>query len=181
MIESAVEQFGSGAGSGSAQVPAVARWDLARTRADRLTERYQSPPIPVIEIAESNGVDVVFANFGAHNQRVAGFCDFKSAKLYVNKDDRQERQFFTIAHELGHWILHRNIFLAHPEQYPVLPRFQSVEHHSPMEQEANHFAANLLVPAQLLLPVIRAPVSTLAAIFRVSRTMMEFRVQNVRN
>lgn len=180
MVDSAIRNTGPGAFAGSAQIPSFARWDLARSEADRLTARYNAPPIPVLEIAESNGVDVVFASFGAHNQKVAGFCDFKAAKLYVNKEDKQERQFFTIAHELGHWLLHRGIFLAHPAQYPVLPRFQSVENHSPMEKEANQFAANLLVPERLLRPVMKAPIATLASIFRVSRTMMEFRIQNVR-
>lgn len=164
----------------SAVVPRTARWDYAKRNADQLTASYTSPPIPVLEIAESNGVDVIFADFGAHNGKVAGFCDFKNARLYVNKDDRPERQFFTIAHEFGHWVLHRDLFLAHPEQYPVLPRFQSVDSHSPMEQEANYFAANLLVPAALLKPVLNAPIATLASIFRVSRTMMEYRVKNVR-
>lgn len=180
MVDGPIRNSGVSASAGSAQIPSFARWDLARSEADRLTARYNAPPIPVLEIAESNGVDVVFANFGASNQKVAGFCDFKAAKLYVNKEDRQERQFFTIAHELGHWLLHRGIFLAHPDRYPVLPRFQNVDSHSPMEQEANHFAANLLVPERLLRPVKMAPVATLASIFRVSRTMMEFRIQNVR-
>lgn len=181
MVDSAIRNSGSRGFVPGSMIPTAPRWDLASEKADGLTAHYKAPPIPVLEIAESNGVDVVFANFGVHSEKVAGFCDFKGAKLYVNKNDKQERQFFTIAHELGHWLLHRDIFLAHPEKYPVLPRFQSVEHRSPMEKEANHFAANLLVPARLLRPVINAPAATLATIFRVSRTMMEFRIQNVRD
>lgn len=86
------------------------------TLASRCQEanEYSKPPIPVVEIAESNGVDVVFADFGAHSDKVAGFCDFKKAKLYVNKNDIRERQLFTIAHEFGHWVLHREDFLLHP-------------------------------------------------------------------
>ncbi|WP_348862079.1 ImmA/IrrE family metallo-endopeptidase [Neorhizobium sp. Rsf11] len=164
----------------SPQVPTYARWDFARDRANSLTDPYRSPPIPVLEIAERNGVNVIFADFGQHSQSVAGFCDFKNARLYVNKEDRTERQFFTIAHEFGHWVLHRDVFLAHPDRYPVLPRFQNVDLHSPMEKEANYFAANLLVPERLLRPVITAPIASLASIFRVSRTMMEHRVNNVR-
>lgn len=181
MVDTYTHGPGHRAGAAFAFVPNSARWDLAKKTADDLTAPYRTPPIPVLEIAERNGVDVVFADFGAHSDKVAGFCDFKNKRLYVNKEDRTERQFFTIAHEFGHWMLHRDIFLAHPEQYPVLPRFQSVDTHNPMEQEANCFAANLLVPARLLRPVISAPTSSLASIFRVSRTMMEFRVNNVRS
>ena len=160
-------------------VPSTARWDMAKARANDLTKAYSVPPIPVLEIAESNGVDVVFTGFGEHNSTVAGLCDFEHARLYVNKDDLGERQFFTIAHELGHWLLHKDIFIADPERYPVLPRFQSASRNDPLEQEANCFAANLLVPEKLLKPVNSAPVSALASIFKVSKTMMEFRINNV--
>lgn len=155
------------------------RWQICEARADALTASFSTPPIPVVEIAESNGVDVVFADFGQHSDTVAGFCEFKTAKIYINKSDIKERQFFTIAHEFGHWILHREFFLENPEKYPVFPRFQSVDANDPFEKEANKFAACLLVPERLLKPVKKAPVSALASVFRVSKTMMEFRLKNV--
>lgn len=158
---------------------AVPRWQVCEDQADALTASFSTPPIPVVEIAESNGVDVVFSNFGQHSDKVAGFCEFKSAKIYINKADIKERQFFTIAHEFGHWILHREFFLKNPEKYPVFPRFQSVDESDPFEKEANKFAACLLVPERLLKPVKKAPVSALASVFRVSKTMMEFRLKNV--
>ena len=155
------------------------RWDLAEQRANELTAGYTSPPIPVLEIAERRGVDVVFATFGEYNDKVAGFCDFRKQKLYVNANDLRNRQNFTIAHELGHWELHRHHFLEYPNQYPILPRFASPDNSNPFEKEANTFAANLLVPKRLLLPVKSAPVSALADIFDVSREMMEYRLRNV--
>lgn len=157
----------------------VARWQKCIDEAERFTKDFSSPPIPVIEIAENNGVDVVFADFGVHSAKVAGFCDFKAAKLYVNKQDRPERQMFTVAHEFGHWIMHREFFLANPEKYPVFARFQTNES-NPYEQEANRFAAHLLVPEKLLRPVAKAPVSALASVFKVSKSMMEIRLKNVR-
>lgn len=156
-----------------------ARWDLVRSTAARLSAPYSSPPIPVLEIAETQGVDVVLAGFGEAGDKVAGFCDFKAAKLFVNVEDPISRQTFTIAHELGHWVLHREYFDRHPSEYSILPRFQKPEGSNPFEQEANLFAANLLVPKQLLVPVKHAPVATLANIFAVSREMMENRLKNV--
>lgn len=155
------------------------RWSLAERRADELTKDYSSPPIPVLEIAERNGVNVVFADFGEHSESVSGFCDFGNSRLYVNSEDRPERQSFTMAHELGHWILHREIFTNNPELYPVLPRFNDPDTNDPLEKEANKFAACLLVPKRLLRPVREAPISALTSVFGVSRTMMEFRVQNI--
>ena len=160
---------------------AAPRWNMVRQKAEELTEIYTAPPIPALEIAERQGVDVVFADFGTTSDKVAGFCDFESGKIYVNADDMVERQTFTIAHELGHWLLHREFFEANPEEYTIFPRFQTVAEHNPYEKEANHFAANLLVPARLLKSVKDASVSSLASAFAVSRTMMEYRLKNVRH
>jgi Zn-dependent peptidase ImmA (M78 family) len=154
-------------------------WREAEKRAEQLSAPYTSPPIPVLEIAEQNGVNVVFADFGSNAERVAGLCDFENARIYVNQEETRERQAFTMAHELGHWILHKQHFIAHPDQYPVLPRFSQPDQNDPLEKEANKFAACLLVPARLLRPVREAPISYLASVFGVSQTMMEFRLKNV--
>ena len=155
------------------------RWQLAEKRAEDLSSDYSRPPIPVLEIAERSGVNVVFANFGGNSEKVSGFCDFEEKRIYVNSEDIQERQSFTMAHELGHWLLHRDYYLDNPEKYPVLPRFKDPDRDNPMEKEANKFAACLLVPERLLRPVKDAPLASLASVFGVSRTMMEFRVKNI--
>ncbi len=161
--------------------PAAARWAQAIREADELSEIYSVAPIPVVEIAERNGVEVVLAAFGKNRDRVAGICDFRKAKIFVNVADIPVRRRFTTAHELGHWMLHSDIYKTDPDQYRFLPRFQHTDRHGPLEQEANAFAASILVPSRLLKEVVgAAPVSELADIFRVSRTMMEYRIQNVR-
>lgn len=149
----------------------------ARKQAGGLVKIYTAPPIPVVELAEINGVNVVFSDMGKFSEEVAGLLDFRAKRIYVNKADRPQRQRFTVAHELGHWILHKEAFERNPAAYPVLPRFQAVEKSNAFEQEANAFASELLVPKHLLDPVRKAPVSMLADIFDVSKTMMEFRLQ----
>ncbi|MCO7736449.1 ImmA/IrrE family metallo-endopeptidase [Brucella intermedia] len=151
--------------------------DGARAKARSLTKIYTTPPVPVVEIAEMNGVNVVFSDMGKFAEDVAGLIDFRAKRIYVNKADRPQRQRFTVAHELGHWILHREAFEQNPDAYPVLPRFQAVERSNAFEQEANAFASEILVPKHLLEPVSKAPVSMLADIFDVSKTMMEIRLQ----
>lgn len=154
------------------------RWGMAERKADELTAPFSSPPIPVLEIAENNGVNVVFADFGSNSEKVAGLCDFENARIYVNQDESAERQAFTMAHELGHWLLHREIYLSDPGRYPVLPRFSLPNQSDPLEKEANKFAATLLVPLRLLRPVKSSTASSLASVFGVSRTMMEYRLRN---
>ncbi|MGX7346869.1 ImmA/IrrE family metallo-endopeptidase [Acetobacter pasteurianus] len=154
------------------------RIEKAIREANVLSSGYTAPPIPVREIAEQAGVDVIFSSFGASSEKVAGFCDFQARKLYVNSNDIITRQKFTMAHELGHWILHRTFFESNPEQYRVLPRFHKpVNNH--FEREADVFAANLLAPSALLRPVRGFGAAALANIFGVSRTMMELRLKEI--
>lgn len=162
-------------------VPDKARWNLVKSEAERFSRVFSTPPIPVREIAESNGVSVRFVEFSPeYSEKVAGVCDFEKAQILVNSEDTTQRQIFTMAHEFGHWMLHRDIFLNNPERYPVLMRYQQPSNTDPLEQEANCFAANLLVPEKLLKTVINAPISVLASIFQVSKIMMEHRVKDVR-
>ncbi len=157
------------------------RWKEANKAARDLAAPYSSPPIPVLEIAQNSGVNVIFTDFGSHSEKIAGFCDFDAARIYVNENDILGRQMFTMAHELGHWILHRVFFLQEPDLYPILPRFQRAVDKNVFESEANYFAARLLVPDILLKPVKNTPVSILADMFCVSREMMENRLRNDRS
>ena len=156
------------------------RLEHAEKTADDLTDIYSSPPIPPRDIAEENGVHVLFVDFGKHAETVSGFVDFSKARLYVNGSDKFERQIFTIAHELGHWLLHKGFYEADPERQNVLPRFSNPYRDDPLEQEANRFAASLLIPRKLLVPVLHAPVATLADLFLVKRALMERRIRDVR-
>lgn len=155
--------------------------DLGRAsrEAAKLTKHFTTPPIPVLEIAEDCGVNVVFDSFGKQGERVSGVCDFRSRRIYVNSNDNFVRQRFTIAHELGHWMLHRELFEKQPDRYGVLPRFSRPDFSDPIEQEANRFAADLLMPQHLLKQVKGPWVAKLADIFEVSRQSMEIRLKRV--
>lgn len=165
----------------TAEMPAEPRWGLAIREANTLSEVYGAAPVPVVEIAERNGVEVVLGDFGRNRDRVSGICDFEKRKILVNKADIFVRRCFTIAHELGHWVLHRRLYEENPGEYRFLPRFQHTDDQGPPEREANCFAAHLLVPDRLLVPVVDAATATeLADIFHVSRTEMEYRIRDVR-
>lgn len=67
----------------------------------------------------------------------------KSGIIHIRRGIAPEgRRRFTIAHELGHWELHEKYsqFLCNVEDMRDYGR-------SPLEVEANHFAAELLMPA----------------------------------
>ncbi|MFK7867886.1 MAG: ImmA/IrrE family metallo-endopeptidase [Roseobacter sp.] len=128
----------------------------------------------VFEIAKENGVEVVFANFSSNAENVAVLCGFANARIYVNEDKTSDRRSLTIAHELGHWILHRRFFVDHPDHYPVLPPFNELNRSDPLKTEANKFVACLQVPMRLLRAIKNAPVSDLPSVFGLYRSMMEF-------
>lgn len=100
------------------------------------------PIVDVIKIASDKGIQIKEVNMPERYDNVAGFCDKDKKNIYVNIKDNPARKLFTIAHELGH------IFLEH-ENYSVLFRISkkdSDREYAEEEQEANSFAASLLMP-----------------------------------
>lgn len=139
----------------------------------------KKPPVPVKDLIEDAGVDVVFTRFKKMGDKIAGFTDFKEKKIYINAEDNFNRQIFTMAHEYGHWILHKSLFEINQDEYRVLLRTNQITH-DPLEREANAFAASLLVPEFLIKPVKdHAKVKQLAQIFAVSPEAMSYRLKHV--
>jgi Zn-dependent peptidase ImmA (M78 family) len=164
--------------SAPSQPPAdKARLGIARSHAEKLSSHYSRPPIPVLEVAQRQGVRVVPETFTQYSDSVAGLTNFREGRIHCNIKDPPEQQAFTIAHELGHWLLHRSEFIKDPKLYSVLPRFRLPEP-TPFEQEATVFAAHLLVPERLLRPVMHsAPPTELARIFGVPLDLLERRLR----
>jgi hypothetical protein len=130
-----------------------------------------APPVPVDDIADScfdlfvREVDEMHAAPDcpplADGQTISGLLIPPRQEIWVNRAEAQDpewgerRKRFTISHELGHWVLHRD------GQQSLFCRHASVEENGPTakaerpplplnEQEANAFAAALLLPADLV-------------------------------
>lgn len=153
-----------------------------KTAAEDILEKYdiKYPPVPVKSIVENEGVDVVFVKFSTFADKVAGFTKFDEEKIYVNADDNINRQLFTIAHEFGHWILHKELFLKNPENYNILLRTPGKINNDPIEKEANAFAGAILAPASILNKVKNnATVAELAHVFAISPEAMLLRLKRI--
>jgi len=124
-------------------------YSTAKTEAISLIRKFGlvEPPINPITIAKNLGANVVFVEFEKKLNNVSGFYDFEEDTIFVNMDEYPLRQTFTIAHELGHRILHAE--WAKSSDYKVLLREDNYSN-DPKETEANTFAANLLVPRFML-------------------------------
>ena len=92
--------------------------------------------------------------------------------IFYNPGSRAERQRFTVAHELGHFVLHRERTANfHCASGTVATASETI---AMLEREANVFATNLLMPGDLFAQSVRGAaidlqfLSDLAARFQVS-------------
>jgi hypothetical protein len=121
-------------------------------------------PVPVEDIADTcfgllvRDVEDMASAPGAPTldpgQALSGLLLASRGEIWVNAAEAREwpsRRRFTIGHELGHWVLHRagqtSLFCRHaviePETTKPAPPVP--------EDEANRFAAALLMPARLMM------------------------------
>jgi IrrE N-terminal-like domain len=94
--------------------------------------------------------------------------------IFVNEDHHIHRQRFTVAHEIGHFMLHRDRAeegIQDDEFYRALA--------GPLETQANQFAADLLMPWPLLKRLQDGGTTTvddLARALAVSKQAMAYRL-----
>jgi Zn-dependent peptidase ImmA (M78 family) len=108
----------------------------------RYDERFGAPglPVPVESLAEDLlGLQVVRTQMDC-----SGMLLPAERRIFVNADEHETRQRFTIAHELGHWICQ----CLEGSAEPIYCRAQDIETEADRarEREANVFAAELLMP-----------------------------------
>jgi len=109
----------------------------------------------------------------------------------VNQSQAQSRQRFTIAHELGHALLHEGEELHVDKDFRINFRDVVSSLATNVEEiESNTFAAWLLMPSRLLIRQIRSEhldiddgeeVEKLAGRYQVSAQAMTYRLANLAN
>lgn len=107
------------------------------------------PPVNVLALAQDEGIRVVFKEL---EDKISGMLVQNGAEtvIGVNSRHHENRQRFTLAHELAHHHLHA----SNPTVYVdgMMVHFRGEEPHgsAPIEIEANAFAAELLMPESFL-------------------------------
>ena len=108
--------------------------------------------------------------------------------ILVNSSESPKRQYFTIAHELGHYFLHKELLetdeiiideaslLGSPSLYRTDGTNSAV-----IEREANNFAASLIMPKDLVAKAWDElqDIEELAKIFKVSSVAMSIRLDRL--
>lgn len=160
-----------------------ANFNNARKKAESIIKDlgFIEPPISPAEVAAKLGLSVYQAAMPEKWKDVAGYIDFDNKRIIVNMSEPQNRQSFTIAHEIGHYLLHKDQIEADPKVYKVLYRNGLYyEDKTPLEQEANCFAANLLVPKDMLETYKDYPANVLASLFQVSQQVINFSLRDLK-
>ena len=132
-----------------------------------------APPVPVDEILESHlELDLRLENLprllGKPRVLGATWVTKRRVGVDVSLDPSvypamEGRYRFTLSHEIGHWELHRHLYLVHEGQGSlfVAEEKPSVicragEKFDPQEWQANQFAAHLLMPRDMIVQAWQA-------------------------
>ena len=101
-----------------------------------------SSPVNMFDVMQAlnincNPVEKVDYDAKLAGNEEEGYC------IYYDKNQISERQQFSIAHELGHLLLHKIKSADSHEIY-----YRRIGNNSRLEWEANEFAASLLMPRE---------------------------------
>lgn len=118
----------------------------------------------------------------------SGFIEYDGwqCTIAVNANEGPQRKRFTAAHELGHFLYHRDLLREHRHLDRLFDEAAGRNLAEPLEyaheMQANSFAARLLMPKTTLENEIRSGNNTIAGLarkFDVSRAAVEFRIKNL--
>lgn len=145
---------------------------LSTRLADRCVQRLNlRPPIDVQAVARACGIPVLIQPTSA--DRIDAMLTYypRSDKWAIFVDGQcqdRRRGRFSIAHELGHYLLHRELIKrGDPLDYPHF------------EQEANAFAGELLMPAAEIQSAYRYSPGTLDLYFGVTWSAINWRLRQL--
>jgi Zn-dependent peptidase ImmA (M78 family) len=145
-------------------------------------------PVDPVKCAKYLNIDVQKADMDSDISGLFVIKDNMAHIRYNASEKNSKRRRFTIAHELGHYVLHKSIpfILEKGKSEKVMFRdANSSTGEVHREREANAFAASLLMPKYLINKEINKLdnssdiVASLAKKFNVSNDAMTFRLANL--
>jgi Zn-dependent peptidase ImmA (M78 family) len=161
----------------------------AEAKATALIKKFgiETAPVPVEQVARQLEAEVIYRNFEGDVSGMVYRNDTEKV-IGVNSSHAPNRQRFTVAHEIGHLVLHKG-------QHVYVDSFEGRVNWrdgawDAVEAEANAFAAELLMPrafidravAKAMEDVAVSPkrlVADMAKSFKVSQQSMRFRLENL--
>jgi len=125
--------------------------DIERRAEKVLTEsNTDTVPVDLHKIAEKHGI--MISEAPSKRDDISGLLIKSKQKTFVgvNAFHHSNRKRFTIAHELGHYFLHKNedTFVDNNENLELVKFRDNTAPKTQEEREANCFAAALLMPSK---------------------------------
>ncbi len=149
-----------------------------------VSHNLSSPPTFVEDLATKLNIEIIKTSFDSSN--VSGVLVYKNGRFIIgiNSTHTPERQRFTIAHELGHYVLHKKRFHMDTEfvEGEIMYRDdKSATGEIREEVEANLFAASILMPKNIFISSWKDlhSISDLATKFKVSVQAATFRLKSL--
>jgi len=149
-----------------------------------------TPPINLIEIC--NFFNIEYKKIHLTYDGISGYKENHYFIYYKSGITSPYRERFTIAHELGHIFLHfsqkQTLFTDETLNKKLKKNYQKIaarglpQRSNPkLEAEANSFAANLLMPKNLMFDYTQNAISItkLSKIFQVSKEAVTIRLKNL--
>ncbi len=146
-----------------------------------------------VEIEETvNKMGIALEKLSDLPNELSGFIQFipesKSFEMLINSTHSPVRQRFTIAHELGHFVLHKDKIIERGRLNRGPKSDNEIDFDDRLEKEANAFAAGVLMPEaqvthwyKILKPTDPVRVlDRMADLFEVSKDSMYWRLKNLR-
>ncbi len=183
--------------------------ELRQRAADFLAQRNPrgEVPVPIEHIVERMGVDIVPVPELMRNFSIDGWTTHDMKEIYVDEyvyDNVENRYRFTLAHEVGHIVLHSEVFKPYEfrsvEQWRKFVESVDDKQWDHLEHHANIFAAHVLMPTPELVRIYRGCSETIrreapriaedpaalrhfvalcvSKVFRVSADSAEIRISN---
>lgn len=106
--------------------------------------------LDVDAIACDQGVDVFYERLAGCEASLVGFNSHAIAT--INPSGNRGRERFSVAHEVGHWTLHRGQSFRCRVDDPAA----NLASNRPLEKEADTFASHLLMPGPLFNPIVKS-------------------------
>ncbi len=151
----------------------------------------RSVPVSVEKIAKFLGVEIRYVSL---DDELSGMVFIKDATVFVavNALHHPNRQRFSIAHEIGHAVMHKSMLegKVHVDKGIKVLMRSGISSTGTVNEEiqANRFAAELLMPKEAVLEILKdkiididddEPIEDLARKFKVSKRAMEHRISNI--
>ena len=138
-----------------------------------IDKHQQKIPVKITDIANDFGIKVYKSTMSGISGAI--IKEDKEYVIYINSEDGRNRQRFTIAHEIAHYVLHKDkIGNNLTDNAMYCSRLSNV-----LEKQANRLASEILMPVKFVMEYINENknISQMASLFEISEEVVKIRLE----